>query len=79
MTVESLRNARLWWAIINFVILALWAALYFLAPGLLHRPYRWLGLFADQIDAFNFGGILLSEMGIIPLNLVPSIALRIVA
>jgi hypothetical protein len=79
MTVETLRNALLCCGIINFAMCALWAALFFLAPGLLHRPYRWLRLSAEQIDAVNFGGILMFKVRIILFNLVPYIALRIVA
>jgi hypothetical protein len=60
-------------------MLALWAALSFLAPRLVHWPRRWLRLSAEQFDAINYGGILLFRMGIILFNLVPYIALRIVA
>ncbi len=55
-----------------------WAALFFL-PGLLHWPCRWLRLSVEQIDTINYGFIVLFKLGIFFFNLVPYIALRIVA
>ena len=58
----------------------LWSALTLLAPPrLIHLPCRWYRLSAEQFDAINFGGLLLFKLGIILFNLVPYIALRIVA
>jgi hypothetical protein len=79
MTVETLRGALLWCGIINYATLVLWAALVFLMPGLRHLPCRWLRLSAEQIDIIHYGGLLLFKLGIFLFNLVPYIALRIVA
>jgi hypothetical protein len=46
---------------------------------LLHWPCRWLRLSAERIDAINYAGIVLFKFGIFLFNLVPYIALRIVA
>ena len=48
-------------------------------PRLVHLPCRWFRLSAEQIDAINYGGLLLFKLGIFLFNLVPYIALRIVA
>jgi hypothetical protein len=79
MTVETLRGALLWCGIINYAMLVLWAALFHLAPGLFHWIGRRFRLSAEQIDAINYGGMLLFKLGIFLFNLVPYIALRLVA
>jgi hypothetical protein len=60
-------------------MLALWAALLLLAQGLSHWLCRWFRLSAEQFDAINYGGVLLFKLGIFLFNLVPCIALRLVA
>jgi hypothetical protein len=79
MNVEALRAALLWCTVINYAMLLLWAALVFLAPGLVRWPYRWFGLSAEQFGAIQYGGMLLYKLGIILFNLVPYVALQIVA
>lgn len=79
MTAETLRDALLWCGIINAAMLVLWAALYFMAPGPLHRTCRWFRLTPEQLDVINYGGMLLFKLGIFLFNLVPYIALRLVA
>jgi hypothetical protein len=78
MNVETLRAALLWCTVINCAMLVLWAALFFLAPGLVRWHGRWFKMPAEQLTAVNYGGMLLYEVGIILFNLVPYIALRIV-
>jgi hypothetical protein len=79
MSVETLRNALLWCGIINYAILVLWAALVFLAPGLLRWFARRFRLSPETFDAIQYGLMALYKIGIILFNLVPYVALRIVA
>jgi hypothetical protein len=79
MNAETLRAALLWCTVINFAIVLLWAALALLAPRFTRWHGRLFRLSAEQLDAINYGGILLYEIGIFLFNLVPYIALRIVA
>jgi hypothetical protein len=79
MNVETVRAALLWCAAINFAIVALWAALVFLAPGFIQWPRRWFPMSTEQLGAIHYGGILLYEIGIFLFNLVPYVALRILA
>jgi hypothetical protein len=79
MTVETLRGALLWCGIINYAMLMLWAALFLLVPRLIHWPCRWLRLTTEQLDVINYGGMLLFKLAIFLFNLVPYVALRIVA
>jgi hypothetical protein len=79
MNVETLRAALLCCGIINYAMLVLWAALALLAPGLLRWHARWFRLSAEQLGAINYAGILLYKVAIFLFNLVPYLALRIVA
>jgi hypothetical protein len=79
MNVETLRDALLWSGIINYAMLLLWAALVLLAPGFIRWHGRLFRLSAEQFDAIQYRGMLLYKLGILLFNLVPYIALRIVA
>jgi hypothetical protein len=79
MNLETLRNALLWCGIINYALLLLWAALTVLAPGLVRWNARWFGLSTEQFNAIQYGLMVLYKLLIILFNLVPYIALRIVA
>ena len=79
MNVETLRSALLCCGIINYAILILWGVLSVLAPRLIHWPSRWLRLSTEQLDVINYSGILFFKCFVILFNLVPYIALRIVA
>jgi hypothetical protein len=79
MSVEMLRAALLWCTVINYAMLLLWAALVLLAPGFVRWHGRWFGMSPEQFNAVNYGGMLLYKLGILLFNLVPYIALRIVA
>ncbi len=77
--VETLRNALLWCGIINYGLLLLWVALILLAPGFLRWTAGWFRLSAEHFDAIQYGLMALYKLLIILFNLVPYIALRIVA
>jgi hypothetical protein len=79
MNVETLRAALLWCTVINFAILLLGWALALLAPGFVLWHARWVKLSAEQVKAVNYGAMLLYEIGFLLFNLVPYIALRVVA
>ncbi|HKI31057.1 MAG TPA: hypothetical protein VKA46_04270 [Gemmataceae bacterium] len=78
MSVEKLRDVLLWSGVINYAMLVLWAALYYLAPGVLHWFGRRFRLSAEQFDAIQYGGMMLYKLAILLFHLGPYIALRIV-
>jgi hypothetical protein len=79
MSIEMVRDALLWCAVINYGLLLVWVALFVLPHGWLHRLWgRWFRLSAEQFDMVNFAGIVLYKLGVLLFNLVPYIALRIV-
>ncbi len=80
MTIETLRGLLLWSGIINYGFLALWALLYLFVPGpLLRKIAGWYRVSPETFDAIQFSGILLYKMGIFFFNLIPYVALRIIA
>jgi hypothetical protein len=79
MNVETVRTALLWCTVINYAMLLLWALLALLTPGYIRWHGRLFRLSAEQTDAISYGGMVLYKMGILLFNLVPCIALWIVA
>ncbi len=80
MTIDLVRNALLWCTVINFGLLLFGALLFILAHDWLYRIYsRWFRLSVEQFDCIVYASLVLYKAGIILFNLVPYIALRIVA
>jgi hypothetical protein len=80
MSIDVVRNAFLWSTVINYLVLVVWFLLYVLPHHWLYRLWaRWFHLTAEQFDAINFAGIALYKLGILLFNLVPYVALCIVA
>ena len=79
MTIETIRQAFLWCAIINYGLLAFWGLLFLLARDPLYRlTGKWVRMSAEQFDTIQYAGILFYKVCIFLFNLVPYIALRIV-
>ena len=79
MSIEVVRGALLWCAIMNFGLLAVWSLLFVMPHEWVYRLWsRWFRLSIEQFDAVNFAGIVLYKVGILLFNLIPYIALRIV-
>jgi len=79
MTIETLREALLWCAVINYGVLFVWFLFFIFAHNGLHRLHgKWFDLSIEQFDALHYGGMAVYKIGIILFNLVPYIALRIV-
>jgi hypothetical protein len=79
MSIETLRNALLWCAVINYGVLLVWFLFFILAHDWMHRLHgRWFHLSVEQFDTAHYMGMALFKLGIILFNLVPFIALHIV-
>ncbi|MDP1672158.1 MAG: hypothetical protein Q8L65_03460 [Burkholderiales bacterium] len=79
MTVDTIRDALLWCAVINYAILLWWFLMFSLAGDWMHRFHgRWFHLPAERFDAIHYAGMAIYKIGIFLFNLVPWIALRIV-
>ncbi|SIO66734.1 hypothetical protein SAMN05444166_8200 [Singulisphaera sp. GP187] len=79
MNIEVVRGVLLWSTIINYGVLVLWALLFLFARDWMHRLGRWYRMTAEQMDLIQLAGMTFYKIGIILFNLVPYIALRIVA
>jgi hypothetical protein len=78
MTIEMMRKALLWCAVINYGILLVWFLFFVLSHDrmyLLHS--RWFRLSVEQFDMLHYAGMSIFKIGILILNVVPYIALQI--
>jgi len=75
-----LSDFLLWCTILNYLVLLLWFSAFSLAHEWMFKLHgRWFRLTAAQFDALHYGGMAAYKVGILLLNLVPYIALQIVA
>lgn len=79
MTVEIICSVLAWCTVINFGILIVWFLFFVFAHDWLYRFHgKWFNIPVDRYDAIHYAGMAVYEIGIILLNLVPYLALRIV-
>jgi hypothetical protein len=79
MSINMLRNALLWCAVINYGLLLVWFFFFIFAHDWIHRFHgRWFRLSVEQFDTVHYTVMALFKLGIIFFNLVPFIALHIV-
>ena len=79
MNTETIRHFFAWCSVINFAILILWCVLTLWVPGWRAIVTKLFGLPDEKIGSLNFAGIMYYKLGIILFNLVPYLALRIIA
>ena len=80
MSIEVTRNLLLWSTIINWGILLVWWLFVSVAHDWIQGIYgRWFRLSRDQFDAIHYAVMGIFKIGIILFNLVPYVALSIVA
>ena len=80
MNPRLLSDFLLWCTIINYAVLLLWFAVFALARDWMFRLHgRWFHLSVPQFEALHYGGMAVYKIGILLLNLVPYVALQIVA
>jgi hypothetical protein len=79
MSIEMVRKALLWSALINYGILLVWFLFFVLAHDRLYLLHgQWFRLSVEQFDMLHYAGMSIFKIGILLLNVVPYIALRIV-
>lgn len=78
MTVEIVREALLWCAVINYGVLIVWFLVFSLAHDWIYQLHsRWFRLPLERFDAIHYGGMAIYKVGVLLFNLVPYIALTI--
>ncbi len=79
MTVELARATLAWCTVINLGLLIWWFSFFSLAHDWTYRFHgKWFKMTVEQFDAIHYAGMAIFKIGIILLNLVPYLALRIV-
>ena len=79
MTLETIRDALGWCSLINIGILMLWFLFFVLAHDWLFRLHgKWFKLSVERFDAIHYSSMAFFKCGLLLLNLVPYLALRIV-
>ncbi len=79
MTLELMRDALGWCAVINLGLLLWWFLFILLAPDWTYRVHRrWFQLTRERFDAMHYAGMGMFKMLVFVFNLVPYFALRIV-
>jgi hypothetical protein len=76
---DAVRELLLWCAGINYAVLLVWFLVFTFAHGWMCRLHgRWFRLSPEQFDAIHYAAMAVYKIGILLLNLVPYLALRIV-
>ena len=79
MTAEMIRSTLAWCSLINILVLTWWFLFFYYAHDWTYRFHtRWFKVPAEAFDEIHYGGMGFYLMGIVLLNLVPYLALRIV-
>jgi Family of unknown function (DUF6868) len=79
MSIAIVRKVLFWCTIINYGVLLVWWLCFLFAHDWMYQLHgRWFHLPVEQFDALHYAGMALYKVGILLLNLVPYIALRIV-
>jgi hypothetical protein len=70
----------LWCLAINYIVLLFWFAAFIFAHGWMFRLHsRWFHISEDRFDSIHYTGMAIYKVSILLFNLVPYIALRIMA
>ncbi len=80
MNVPFVSEFLLWCLAINYIILLFWFAAFIFAHGWMLRLHsRWFHISENQFDRIHYTGMAIYKISILLFNLVPYIALCIVA
>ena len=80
MSVEMIRSFLGWCTLINWAILLWWWLFLVLARGWVYRVHsKWFNIPEERFDEIHYKGIAMFKIAVILFNLVPYLALRIVA
>jgi hypothetical protein len=80
MTVTALRELLLWALVVNYSVLCLWFAVFWVGHDWLYRLHtRWFKLSRETFDAIHYSGMAIYKIGIFLVSLTPWVALHIAA
>jgi hypothetical protein len=80
MTLETIRDALAWCSVMNIILLLVWFIMFALAHDWVYRMHsKWYKLSQDAFNTIHYSGIAFFKIVIFVFNIVPYLALRIVA
>lgn len=80
MTIETLSAVLGWSAIINYIVLLVWFLVFACWHDFIYNLHsRWFNLRLETFDAMHYISMALFKLGILLFNLVPWLALRVIA
>jgi hypothetical protein len=80
MDLHVVRDVLLWCTVINYGVLLCWLLVFILAHDwMLQLHCRWFRMPVEQFDTIHYAAMAIYKLGILLLNLVPYVALLIVA
>ena len=80
MEIAAIRAALLWCTVINYGLLVLWFVMFAVVHEWLYGFHgRWFKISVERFDAIHYGGMAVYKIAIFVFNLVPYLALLIVA
>jgi len=78
MNIAQLTDFLLYCTLINYVILLIWFFAFTFAKGLMKKLHRqWFKLSDQNFDVIHYSAMAVYKIGILLLNLVPLIALKL--
>jgi len=80
MSVEILSKFLLWCAVVNYAILIIWFVVFVFAREWVYEIHsKWYPISSEQFNAINYAGAAIYKILVLVFNLVPYIALQIIA
>ncbi|MCK5595173.1 hypothetical protein KAI19_03245 [bacterium] len=79
MTIDILREALGWCAVINIGLLLLWFLFFAFAHNLIYRKHsKWFKIPVETFNTIHYAGIAFYKIAILVFNVIPYFVLRIV-
>lgn len=80
MTLYEIKDFLLWCACLNYALLLVWAGVFVFAHDWMYRLHgRWFKLSVETFDGIHYAGLAIYKIGILLLNLMPLVALYVIA
>ena len=80
MNIDAMQSFFMWCTIINFGLLLLWFVMFAYASDWIYRYHnKWFGMSRQAFNTAHYSGMGIFKLGICVFNLVPYIALLIIA
>jgi hypothetical protein len=80
VTLYEIKDFLLWCTCLNYALLLVWAGVFVFAHDWMYRLHgRWFKLSVETFDALHYAGLAIYKIGILLLNLVPLVALYVIA